>query len=461
MASQFSDLEQQLIHSLILLADVVSTTSDMAKYDQLTGLLSRAHFERLFAGVIQVHQASHQAFAVLMIDLNSFKEINDRFGHYVGDQLLKTFSRKIINCVGEEHVVARLGGDEFVIILKNTAIDRARQKAEEIVAWSKEPYTLSGFKMHCSASIGMVCYPCSGSSYERLMRRADFALYQAKVSQGVRTYTKALEVDFKKRKQLEDSVRVAVDQQLFMLEYQPQVNLVTGRIVGFEGLVRWQDDRDVMQYPSNLIPVIERMGFAEQLNQYVVKEAIHVSSQLPEGVSLSINISPVVYNIEEHMNTLLDLVQDAGLDRVNHPLEFELTESSFMEGEGHFHEGFQRVIERLRGMKMRLAIDDFGVKYSSITRLLDFHFDVLKIDQAFVQKLDQADGVAAKAVIEAILHVANHTNLQVVAEGVETQAQNDILKSLGCNMAQGYYFHRPMSFDQVLWILSGQAKEGE
>ena len=419
----------------------------LAHYDALTNLPNRSLLmDRLSQAIAQAKRRSAKV-AVLFFDLDNFKLINDTMGHATGDLLLQLLAGKLKSCVREEDTVARIGGDEFVAVLTGIASEQdAMMAARKILAIAHEPLLLEGRQMEVAFSLGISLFPDDGADADVLLKHADIALYQAKqAGKGryqffIQDMTRKLE----ERQRLETELKQAIEAGQFMLHYQPQVALSSGKIVGVEALIRWTHPKMGMVPPFKFIPVAEETGLIVPLGQWVLEEAcrqLHAWRQQGIHVRMSINISPRQLRDRSLLRLLSDVLDSTDMEPAM--LELELTESCLMDDP----ESGVKLTQDIKNMGIHLAMDDFGTGYSSLSYLKRFAMDTLKIDQVFVRGLPDDEQDAAIA--STIIAMARNLGMQVLAEGVEHQAQLEFLKSKGCDIVQGYLFSKPVPAGMV------------
>lgn len=417
-----------------------------AFHDSLTGLPNRLLFmERLSQTVERAHEDPNYRFALLFLDLDRFKVINDSLGHMIGDQLLIAIARRLESCLNKHDTVARLGGDEFTILLENIKSDAdATKVAERVQKALSTPFNLSGHEVFTSASIGITLSSTDFDCPEDLLRGADIAMYRAK-AQGkachevfdhdMHTHVVAL-------MQLENDLRRAVERQDFELYYQPIVALATGRIMGFEALVRWQHPEQGIISPAKFVPIAEETGLIIPLGQWVLREACRQLKQWQDEFSseppltVSVNLSSRQFSQPSLINQIRQILVETGIDA--HCLKLEITESAIMENT----ESAMDMLLQLKAMGIQLSVDDFGTGYSSLGYLYRFPMDVLKIDRSFVSRVD-VDGEKLE-LVRTIITLAWNLGMDVVAEGVETTKQLAQLKALKCEYGQGFLFSKPL-----------------
>ena len=417
---------------------------DMAHRDPLTRLANRTHFRERLGKALSAAAAGEQVTALFWLDLDRFKTINDALGHPIGDALLCQVAARLKHSLGEGNTVARLGGDEFALIQTDcSGEEEASRLAEKLIKVLAVPFDVEGHHVVIGVSIGIVFAPRDGQGVDDLLKKADIALYRAKDSgrSTYRFFKPDMEARSVVRHSLEEDLRLAINNGKLRLHYQPQVSLTSGRIVGFEALLRWYHPRFGHMPPHEVVGLAEETGLIMPLGFWALKQATVDATTWPEDVSVSVNISAVQFR---HTN-LVDLVGDAlnmsGLapDR----LDLEITESILME------DGRNTVnkLRKLRRLGIHLAMDDFGTGYSSLNRLRHLPFDRLKVDRSFVSELGGNREDAA--IVHAIITLGKSLGMQVIAEGVETDAQLAQLHGENCDIGQGYYFGRPVPASEI------------
>lgn len=424
-----------------------------ANFDTLTGLPNRRMLRERLEHEIRQADRARCSLGVLLIDLDHFKEINDTLGHKVGDDLLVEAARRISACTRESDTVARLGGDEFIVVL--TRLNDARHAenvASKIIARLVEPFQLQDTVGYVSASLGITTYPQDAQDVEDLLKSADQAMYVAK-RQGRNRFshfTQGLQTAAYERQRLINDLREAIAQDGFHLHFQPIVDVATGHIHKAEALVRWDHPlRGVIQ-PEEFIPMAEETGLIVQLGDWVFHEAARWAERwaaLIPGFQVSVNVSPVQFRAEAAGSRASWIARARDPLMPRHSLVIEITEGLIL----HTDVDVMSVLASLRAVGIEVAIDDFGTGYSSLAYLHRFDVDLLKIDQAFVASLDKDGGETA--LCEAIIVMAHKLGVKVVAEGVETQRQADLLAGAGCDSMQGYLYSRPIPPEQLEAIL--------
>lgn len=423
---------------------------EAANHDPLTGLPNRRLLNELLEHAIRRASREQSRVAVLFIDLDRFKIVNDSLGHVVGDTLLAMVAERIQQAVRNSDLIARLGGDEFVVVMDGLQEgEDATVVAQKIIDSLTEPFYAQEHEIFIGASIGISLCPEDGQEPAELIKAADIAMYQVK-NQGQGSYcfySKILSANRQERFVLENDLRHAVERRQFELFYQPQVRLSDGKILGAEALVRWRHPQLGLVSPARFIPLAEETGLILSIGEWVLRQAAQQAKIWSErGLqALAVNVSGVQILRSNFSDTVYGVLVETGCDASL--LELEITESSVM----HNTEHVISCIDRLKQLGVQLAIDDFGTGYSSMSHLKRLRLNKLKIDQSFVRDLPSNSQDAAIA--RAILALGHSLDLTVTAEGVETLAQAEFLRALGCNHAQGYYFGKPMAaheFDRLL-----------
>jgi diguanylate cyclase (GGDEF)-like protein/PAS domain S-box-containing protein len=417
----------------------------MAHHDWLTGLPNRALFRaRLNAALEIVPEAppatGQVSFAVLCIDLDRFKAINDTLGHAAGDTLLQMVAVRLQSLVREGDTVARIGGDEFTLIQRDIqGAGQAVALAERLIADLGEPYTLGGRDVQIGASVGIVLAPLHGSDLDSLLSFGDIALYHAKSGGrcGYSVFAPDMNDLRRERARLEADLRRAVAEQNFHLHFQPQFDLASGLLVGAEALLRWTDPVRGMVPPSEFIPVAEESGLINALGKWVLATACREACRWPDDMRVAVNVSPAQFHAGGLIGAVIAILDETGLapDR----LELEITEGVFMRDS----EVTRTTLMELKALGVRITLDDFGTGYSSLSYLRRMPLDKIKVDRSFVAALGHDP--AAHALVRSIIGLAKVLGFETNAEGVETKAQAHMLREEGCQEVQGYYFGRPVS----------------
>lgn len=423
---------------------------DLAYYDALTRLPNRQLFYDRIEQAIAHARRERGGFSLLFLDLDRFKEINDTAGHRFGDQILIQAARRLQDLVRTSDTVARWGGDEFTLILHETEEDwKAAVAARKIVHAFESPLHVDGQDVHVSASVGIARFPLDGEDAEALVSHADAAMYSAKRDErgGYAFYSVELNRRLTEHLRIEHALRTSLadrpGENGLYLAWQPQVRLADGAIIGVEVLARWNHPELGEVPPSRFVPLAEECGLITELGRWVIDKASHEAARLCGHVEagdfrISLNVSPRQMN-REHMRGITSVIEHNGLS--TECIELEITESALM-SEKHSAEGCLR---ELGARGFHFAVDDFGTGYSNLAYLKRFAIHRLKIDKAFVR--DMVDDEADRQIVAAIIQIGHSLGLRVIAEGVETEAQRDLLLKLGCDEGQGFFFARPMPFD--------------
>ena len=421
----------------------------LAFHDSLTGLPNRTFFRQQMEAALSRAPKMGENVAVLCLDLDGFKGVNDTLGHPVGDALLRQVGL-ILDTLAQDGTVSRLGGDEFAIILADRfEDDRPRSLAQEIIDRFREPIRVDGHQIATGVSIGIAIGPGDGADADQLLKSADLALYLAKQDgRGVfRFFEPALDAAARKRRQLELDLREAILTGQFRLNYQPIFDLAKDRIGCFESLLRWEHPTRGNVSPAEFVPVAEETGLIVAIGEWVMHEACRQAVEWPDHVRVAVNVSPLQFRNTGFSNIIFQALTRSGLPA--NRLEVEITESVFLDGES----GVLQVLHQLRSMGIRIALDDFGTGYSSLSYLRSFPFDKIKIDKSFVDLVAQDESSAA--IVHAIVDLAKALKMETTAEGVEDRDQLNELRGQGCSSIQGYWFSRPVESDAVMAMLAG------
>ncbi len=424
--------------------------NQLARYDTLTGLANRLHITDLLERALKNHLGQAQPCALLLMDLDRFKAVNDTMGHPVGDQLLQQVAARLTQVVGDKGQVGRLGGDEFQIVLPQiTQVEKLAGIANAIILSLAKPFLIEGERIRIGSSIGIAISESDGIGSSALVRNADLALYAAKdAGRGVyRFYADAMHNQASERKAIEDALRDALAKDELKLLYQPIVNVGSERISGFEALIRWQQGGDAVISPSKFIPIAEESNLIVPIGEWIIRTACATIARLGSGYRVAVNVSPRQFANEKLPATILSAVAAAGIRPDQ--LELEITEGVFLDESPENLEMFQR----LKRTGVRLALDDFGTGYSALGYLKKAPFDKIKIDQSFV--LGAADPSSMNAaIISSIVGLATALKMETTAEGVETHDDLALIRGLGCSHVQGYIYGKPMTVEEVLALLA-------
>ncbi|QHF42409.1 GGDEF domain-containing protein [Pseudomonas sp. S35] len=422
----------------------------LAHHDPLTDLPNRLLFTDRAEQALASAQLHKRGCALLLLDLDHFKIINDSLGHNVGDQLLKLVGERLKTLFGPGVTLARLGGDEFAVLAESCSqVVQAAALAQRMLDVMKQPFIFDGHQLFISASIGISLFPSDALSAEQLLRNADSALFKAKSvgREGYALYTEELTAHAQNRVEIASELRRALDQQELRVYYQPVHDLHGSRLIGVEALVRWQHPERGLVPPGEFIPIAERTGLIADIDAWVMEQACRQMCQwLADGVPLSfiaINVSSRLFARRELYEQVAQVLHDTGLDPAF--LELEVTESAVMDDP---EEALEQ-LHRLRELGLRLAIDDFGTGYSSLLRLKRLPVQKLKIDQGFVAGLPWDEDDAA--IVRVVIALAKSMGMQVHAEGIEQVEQARFLLEQGCDLGQGYWFGRPVPANEIDW----------
>jgi diguanylate cyclase (GGDEF)-like protein/PAS domain S-box-containing protein len=420
----------------------------LAHHDPLTQLPNRLLFHDRLQHALQRASRVGEQLALLFIDLDRFKNVNDTLGHHIGDELLKQVAKALQDRLREGDTLARLGGDEFIVLLES--IDNqygASLVAEKLVQMFEEPFMVAGHELFVTCSVGISLFPDDASDLNMLIRNADVAMYQAKARgrNGFSFYAPSMTGEGVERLRLETFLRRSIEKEEIFLNYQPQVEIDTGRLIGVEALVRWNHPELGLIPPIRFIPLAEDTGFINQLGKWVLHEACRQMVRWQDAglhvPKIAVNLSAKQFERGSIVNMVADILHDTGLEPQR--LQLEVTESVIM------NTGDAMVfINDLHSIGVALAIDDFGTGYSSLAYLKQLPVQTLKIDRSFIK--DISTDVNDEAIAIAIIQLGKSMNLSVIAEGVETEEQAAFLLRHGCNLAQGYFYSRPLAADDML-----------
>jgi diguanylate cyclase (GGDEF)-like protein/PAS domain S-box-containing protein len=417
--------------------------SRVAQHDVLTNLPNRALFNDRTVQAISLAERQRKQLAVLFVDLDQFKRINDSLGHSVGDNLLRSVAARLTACVRRSDTVCRLGGDEFVILLSQVEhAEDAAVSARKILRAVAAPHIIDNRSLDISVSIGGSTYPTHGLDADTLISHADAAMYEAKLHgrNGYQFFRSDIGKRVAKRLQLEGDLRSALGRNEFVLHYQPKINLHTGQITGMEALIRWLHPKEGLLLPSVFIPIAEECGLIVPIGQWVLLEACRQSREWSDSglgtVPVAVNVSAAEFRAKDFLSGVRAVLISTGVEPEN--LHLELTESVLMEDA----DSAVVALLALKAMGVHLAIDDFGTGFSSFTYLQRFPVDTLKVDRSFVQQIKPDPG--GINLVSAMISIGKSLNLRVIAEGVENRSQLNFLQRNGCDECQGFYFSHPV-----------------
>jgi len=445
-----------VFHDVSEARKLANEMAHQATHDDLTGLPNRSLLNDRLDKALSLAAREKSKLALMFLDLDHFKNVNDTLGHDVGDELLKKIARELQQVVRNSDTVSRQGGDEFIILLqgvndKLAPAEVARKLIERVAAVQK----IGPHEVHISGSIGISVFPEDGATAEVLTKNADSAMYHAKSlgRNNFQFFTRAMTEVVAERVQMEHSLRRAIEQQEFVLHYQPKIDLNDGHIIGAEALVRWDHPTMGLVSPARFIAVAEQSGLIRPIGSWVLREACRQTRVWQEAgmapIRMAVNLSPLQLHHEGFLEDVTEVLREMDLD--HRYLEFEVTESVALHGE----EKAVSWLETLKGMGVRLSIDDFGTGYSSLSYLKRLPIDTIKIDKSFIRDITTDPDDAA--IITAIIRMAHSLRLDVIAEGVETADQLDFLRDKDCNQVQGYFFSEPVPADAFEDLLLAQA----
>lgn len=420
----------------------------MAMHDSLTGLPNRIMAQNNFDHIFQKAQAQKQLLGIIFIDLDNLKPINDSLGHQAGDQILKEVALRLLSYTKKVDLVCRYGGDEFIVFMPNiNSADDVSQASLEILQLVSENYLYRNIEIFCTCSIGIALAPQDGEDLDTLIKKADIAMYHSKDSgrNSFRFFNPAISRNMLEHISLISGMRKALQENQFSLHYQPKIDLQTNHICGLEALLRWNHPEQGFIPPATFIPLAESSGLIIQLGEWVITEACEQAKRwYDQGIlefAVAVNISSIQFKRGNIDSIVLGALAASGLPAQY--LELELTESLLIEDSDRL----TTTLSTLRAEGVHLSIDDFGTGYSNLGYLKKFEVEALKIDQSFVRKMDDETGDAA--IVRAIIQMSASLGLKTIAEGVEDASTAALLRSLGCNQAQGYFWARPMPVDEV------------
>jgi diguanylate cyclase (GGDEF)-like protein/PAS domain S-box-containing protein len=423
-----------------------------AEHDSLTGLPNRLLlWDRINQAIALAHRHSGKV-AVLFLDLDGFKHVNDSLGHSVGDKLLQSVAKRLLSCVRSPDTVSRNGGDEFIIVLQEMEQpNQAAITARRVLNGMAEAHKIGDVALHVTASVGVSVYPDDGPDAETLVKNADTAMYQAKAAgrETFQFFTPEMNVSAVERQSVEEDLRHALEHHEFVLHYQPKVDVKTGATVGAEALIRWNHPTRGLLSPMTFIPVAEETGLILPIGAWVMREACHQAQSWKDaGLSIgnmAVNVSAIQFRDEKFLEDLFSVLRQTGLDP--HSLELEVTEGVLMNNA----EVAASTLKAVRDIGIRVSVDDFGTGYSSLSYLRRFPLDSLKIDQSFLHRIYVPPDDAI--IVSAIIAMGRSIGLTVIAEGVETVEELAFLKANECDEAQGYYFSRPVPAEEFAKLL--------
>ena len=453
-------LEEKVRHRTVELTELTKQLEHQAYHDALTGLANRINFDNNLRLAIEHQHRYGGQLAVLFLDLDRFKIINDTLGHAMGDKLLSEVAKRFRHCVRGSDTLARLGGDEFAVLLfevehTNTAMAVARKLAEAI----SKPIQLDGHELHLSTSIGISTFPDDGTDAEALMKTADTAMYRSKERgrNQVTFFSPEMNIRTERKLALENKLREAVRAKRFKIFYQPRFDVHTLEVVGVEALLRWTDPEEGNIPPDEFVPIAEECGLISGIDEWVLENACRDILQLHKGmaprITLAVNFSPAHFIRKDLDEVIAQILQKTRFP--GQMLELEITESLF----GPDNTDIYNIFDLLKAQQIKIAVDDFGTAYSSLSRLKQLPLHTLKIDKSFIRDLGK--DVDDEIIAHTIISMAHSLNLHVVAEGVENEQQYQFVKEHGCDSVQGFLFGKPMPIDELAEMLEQRGRPTE
>ncbi|WP_245256605.1 putative bifunctional diguanylate cyclase/phosphodiesterase [Hyphomicrobium denitrificans] len=424
----------------------------LARHDPLTEIANRLQFHEALDEALR-NLAPSQTLALHWIDLDGFKTVNDTLGHPVGDALLKSVAKSLKRAVRKNDIVARLGGDEFAVLQSASRVVRkadAERMAQRLLKEICKPHDLGGQQVSCSASIGIAFAPLHGQTAEQLLKAADLALYKAKAGgKGIAFfYDPDIADDANSRYELQSDLRGALDQNQLELYYQPLVDTENRDVIAFEALLRWHHPLRGMIAPADFIPIAEETGLIVEIGEWALIRACQEAVKWPDTIRVSVNLSPIQFERGNLYQAVVNALRISGL--APHRLELEITEGVLLRDEINT----RAILHNLRTLGARIALDDFGTAYASLSYLRSFPFDKIKIDRSFVRDLDVGKRKDCEAIIQAVAGLGKQMQISTVAEGIETLDQAQTVTAAGCNELQGFYFSHPVPGSDVDKVLA-------
>jgi diguanylate cyclase (GGDEF)-like protein/PAS domain S-box-containing protein len=458
-AAPIHDRHGRVTGAVMVFHDVSTTRAlslnlaHQAQHDSLTDLPNRSLLDDRLNHAMVIARRHGVKLAILYLDLDRFKTINDSLGHDIGDRLLQAVAQRLLGCVRGSDTVSRQGGDEFVILLSELAAGQdAAISADKVLRALNEPIDIEGHHLHVTASIGIAIYPEDGEDSVALLKHSDFAMYHAKDCgrSNYQFFREDMNVRALERQSIEDGLRLALERDEFVLHYQPIVDLWSGAPTGVEALIRWRHPHRGLLFPQQFVPIAEECGLILQIGRWTLREACHQNRAWQDAglppMRIAVNVSAVELRHRDFVDSVRKCLLDSGL-AASH-LELELTETFLMQDSA----STARVLRSLKEVGVRLALDDFGTGYSSLSHLKGFPIDTLKIDKSFVSELETNPDDAS--IVRAVIGLGRSLNIRVVAEGVETAAQLAQLQAKQCPEGQGYYFSRPVTAEELPRLLA-------
>jgi diguanylate cyclase (GGDEF)-like protein/PAS domain S-box-containing protein len=426
----------------------------MAQHDALTGLPNRTMLRQRIDETLNHSRRSGSKVAVVCLDLDDFKTINETLGHATGDQVLRGVAKRLRSSLRQEDLVGRLGADEFIVVQSGILRpEEASDLARRLILAVTEPYLIEGHAVAINVRAGIAIAPGDGDDAEKLMKNADMALSRVKGEAGMTFsfFEAAMDARAQARRRLESDLRAAIDAELLLPHYQPLIDLKTGQITGFEALVRWQSPERGFVSPGEFIPIAEETALINPIGGLVLRRACAEAARWPDPVRIAVNLSPLQFRTGNLLAMVMDALNQSGLPAKR--LELEITETLLMD------KGDQvlATLHALRALGVHISMDDFGTGYSSLSYLRSFPFDKIKIDQSFVRGL--AANNDAQAIVRAIVNLGKGLGVIITAEGIETEAELSFLRAEGCHQGQGFLFSKARPNDEVMRLLEAQRRD--
>ena len=424
----------------------------LARHDPLTEIANRLQFHEALDEALK-NLKPNQTLALHWIDLDGFKSVNDTLGHPVGDALLKSVARSLKRAVRKNDIVARLGGDEFAVLQASSRVARksdAERMAQRLLKEICKPHDLGGQQVSCSASIGIAFAPLHGQTTEQLLKAADLALYKAKANGKGNAFLYDADIadDANSRYELQLDLHGALDQNQLDLYYQPLVDTEHRDVIAFEALLRWHHPLRGLIPPADFVPIAEETGLILEIGEWALRSACKEATKWHEAIRVSVNLSPIQFERGNLYQSVVDALTLSGL--APHRLELEITEGVLLRDEINT----RAILHNLRALGVRIALDDFGTAYASLSYLRSFPFDKIKIDRSFVRDLDVGKRKDCEAIIQAVAGLGKQMQISTVAEGIETLDQAQTVTAAGCNELQGFYFSKPVPAADVSKVLA-------
>jgi len=425
----------------------------MAFHDTLTGLHNRQGFRELLHSAIEAMRTTDIEPALLFIDLDAFKSVNDMYGHGIGDKLLSTVADRLKELVGPDTSVCRLGGDEFAVVTQfPDQPAKSMALADKIVEHMNMPFVIEGNSLCIGASCGVARASQFKQDLDGLIKAADLAMYHAKSKGrcGAVLFENRMHEEQEERRSLELDLRYAIQNSELEVFYQPLINVVSNKISGFEALVRWPHKTRGIMSPDSFIPLAEEIGLITKLGNWVLRRACQEATTWPSHIKVAVNLSPNQFKNDSLLPTLVNVLATTGLNP--NRLELEITESALLDSGNRTI----KILESIQELGVGISMDDFGTGYSPLSYLQDFKFDKIKIDKCFVQGMDE--NISDKAIVEAIVKLSNSIGMSTTAEGIETEKQLECVTQRGCTEGQGYLFSRPLTSEDTAQYIANAIK---